>query len=257
MKEVYEIAESDSIYDKLVILETGVTYSGGLLIGKLYNIENGDFEGDGGLDVKIQGNGSILDLDGQEICISYCSSRLDIEDCVIINGNINDDPLFENDTDLILSEQSPYIDSGSTEVYGISFPEYDLLGNPRVSNGVIDMGAIEYFTDSEAEQVNIFDEMNLICYPNPFNPTTTISIKISSRVWEQNPTRDFINTKIEIFNVKGQKIREFEIRNAKLGINEVIWNGKDEQRVSVSSGIYLIKINQNFNNNLTKCILLK
>ena len=31
---------------------------------------------------------SILDLEGGEICISYCSNRLDIDDCVILNGNI-------------------------------------------------------------------------------------------------------------------------------------------------------------------------
>ena len=32
--------------------------------------------------------GAILDLQGEEICIAYCNSRLDIEDCVIINGNV-------------------------------------------------------------------------------------------------------------------------------------------------------------------------
>jgi len=88
LKEVYEVAEPGSNYDKFIELETGVTYTGGLLIGNLLNLENGELEGDGGYDVKIQGNGAILDLDGQEICISYCGKRLDIEDCVIIHGNI-------------------------------------------------------------------------------------------------------------------------------------------------------------------------
>ncbi len=88
LKEIYKITEPNSIYDKVLTLETGVTYTGGLLIGNLYNIENGDLAGDGGFDVKFQGNGAILDLDGQEISISYCSNRLDIENCVIINGNI-------------------------------------------------------------------------------------------------------------------------------------------------------------------------
>jgi len=39
-------------------------------------------------DVKINGNGAVIDLLGEEILISYCENKLDIEDCVIINGNI-------------------------------------------------------------------------------------------------------------------------------------------------------------------------
>jgi hypothetical protein len=38
--------------------------------------------------VFIKGNGAILDLEGGEICISYCTNRLDITNCVILNGNI-------------------------------------------------------------------------------------------------------------------------------------------------------------------------
>jgi hypothetical protein len=41
-----------------------------------------------GVDVKLVGNGAMIDLQGEQICMSYCSNRLDIEDCVIINGNI-------------------------------------------------------------------------------------------------------------------------------------------------------------------------
>ena len=71
----------------VVELEAGVTYTGGLYIGKVFNRINALFEGVGH-DVRIVGNGAILDLEGGEICISYCGNTLDIDDCVIVNGNI-------------------------------------------------------------------------------------------------------------------------------------------------------------------------
>jgi hypothetical protein len=49
---------------------------------------HGIFYGDPGQDVRIVGNGAILDLQGQQLCISYCDNRLDIDDCIVLNGNI-------------------------------------------------------------------------------------------------------------------------------------------------------------------------
>jgi len=87
LKEIYDAAPPGSGYDRYIVLETGVTYTGGLLIGGTFNRISAQFE-PGGEDVRIVGNGAILDLEGGEICLSYCSNRLDIDDCVIVNGNI-------------------------------------------------------------------------------------------------------------------------------------------------------------------------
>ncbi|MCD4818549.1 MAG: carboxypeptidase regulatory-like domain-containing protein [Candidatus Cloacimonetes bacterium] len=104
-------------------------------------------------------------------------------------------------------------------------------------------------------------EFYLSNYPNPFNPSTTILFKIPSRVLDQNPTRDFKNTRIEIYNIKGQKIKELEISpesiREKLGINEVVWNGTDNNNKFVSSGIYLYKLKNDKYSDLKKMILLK
>lgn len=87
LKEVYDGASPGPGYDRWIVLETGVTYTGGLLVGGTFNRISGQFE-PGGEDVRIVGNGAVLDLEGGEICLSYCSNRLDIDDCVIVNGNI-------------------------------------------------------------------------------------------------------------------------------------------------------------------------
>jgi hypothetical protein len=87
LKEAHDLATAASGYDKYIVLDTGVTYTGGLFIGGTFNRITAEFES-GGADVCIVGNGAILDLQGAEICISYCSNRLDIQDCVIINGAV-------------------------------------------------------------------------------------------------------------------------------------------------------------------------
>ena len=88
LKEVYEIAPAQGEYDKYLVLETSVIYTGGLLIGKIYDPNIADLSGQDGLNVRIEGNGAILDLEGEQICISFCDNKLDIDNCVIINGNI-------------------------------------------------------------------------------------------------------------------------------------------------------------------------
>lgn len=88
LQKAFDDAGPGNGYDKVLVLETGQVYTGGLLIGPVLSLISFEMEGPPGIDVLIQGNGAILDLEGGQICISYCNNRLDIEDCVIINGNI-------------------------------------------------------------------------------------------------------------------------------------------------------------------------
>jgi len=88
LKEIYEIAPTQGEYDKYLVLETGVTYTGGLLIGPIYDPILDNLSGQQGLNVRIEGNGAIIDLEGEQICISFCNNKLDIDNCIILNGNI-------------------------------------------------------------------------------------------------------------------------------------------------------------------------
>jgi hypothetical protein len=88
LRETYEAAGPGGGYDRDVVLVTGQVYTGGLLIGPVLSPISWDLEGDRGEDVRITGNGAILDLRGEQICISYCTNRLDLSDCVVLNGNV-------------------------------------------------------------------------------------------------------------------------------------------------------------------------
>ncbi|MBT3755191.1 MAG: T9SS type A sorting domain-containing protein [Candidatus Cloacimonetes bacterium] len=68
-------------------------------------------------------------------------------------------------------------------------------------------------------------------FPNPFNPTTTISFSFATEHTENN--------EIAIYNLKGQKIRHYSIENNQ---SSIIWNGTDQTGKQVSSGIYFYRL---------------
>jgi hypothetical protein len=82
-------------------------------------------------------------------------------------------------------------------------------------------------------------------YPNPFNPTTTISFSLPN---EQE-------IELTIFNIKGQKVKTLYSGSAEVGEHTVIWEGKDNNDKRVSSGIYFYKLKTN-NKELTRKMLM-
>jgi len=62
---------------------------------------------------------------------------------------------------------------------------------------------------------------------------------------------------IAIYNLKGEKIKEYHLTKIDKGINKVVWNGKDQNDKTVSSGVYLYKIKQGNITETGKMILLK
>ncbi len=85
-------------------------------------------------------------------------------------------------------------------------------------------------------------------YPNPFNPETTISFSVVQ-------TSSLVN--LEIYNLKGQKIKTLVNGTLSSGIHSVIWNGTDEKGKSVASGVYLYKMRTGNYVSTKKMILMK
>ena len=65
-------------------------------------------------------------------------------------------------------------------------------------------------------------------YPNPFNPSTTISYAL----------KDNAPVELLIYNLKGQKVKTLVRETQSSGRYHVIWNGRDETGRAVSSGVY-------------------
>jgi len=99
-------------------------------------------------------------------------------------------------------------------------------------------------TSFENEIIEL-NSISLSNYPNPFNPTTMIYFET---------TNLHENSRIEIFNIKGQKVKQFsDIR----GQHSVVWNGKDDKGKSVSSGIYFYRLESGDFSEIKKMILLR
>ncbi|MBD3236488.1 MAG: hypothetical protein GF330_07280, partial [Candidatus Eisenbacteria bacterium] len=64
LREAYDRAGPAHGYGKYLELETGEVYTGGLLIGPILSPISWRLEGPPGCDVRIVGNGAILDLQG-------------------------------------------------------------------------------------------------------------------------------------------------------------------------------------------------
>ncbi|MBN1294402.1 MAG: T9SS type A sorting domain-containing protein [Candidatus Latescibacteria bacterium] len=69
-------------------------------------------------------------------------------------------------------------------------------------------------------------------HPNPFNPSTTLTYTL--------PSSGFAS--LVIYNVTGQKVREFVSDTLTAGTHSFVWDGKDSLGNPVSSGIYFSRL---------------
>jgi hypothetical protein len=118
------------------------------------------------------------------------------------------------------------------------------VGGMATSNDII----VE-FTDANQNLISKA-KYQLSNYPNPFNPTTTI--KFTTENTEKN-------TKLIIYNLKGQKVKTFQIDQLTNSlVKQVTWYGIDQNNKPVSSGIYFYKLKVDGKTiNARKMLLLK
>ena len=84
-------------------------------------------------------------------------------------------------------------------------------------------------------------------YPNPFNPITTIKYQL--------PINSLIS--IKIYNVLGHLIRTLIEKKQETGYHSIIWDGKDNNKQKVSSGIYLYTLKANNFVKTRKLVLIR
>lgn len=148
-----------------------------------------------------------------------------------------------NSANQILEERETYYDPFDDEWYFYEKYSY------QYTNGMLSEMRYYYYTEDEASERLLFTDITSISdniispvnitlnsYPNPFKDNLSINMKLT----------DLSPVKIELFNVKGQKIKSFNIekpanKNLDLNLNNKL-NLED-----MSSGIYFIKVsNDNF-----------
>jgi hypothetical protein len=126
----------------------------------------------------------------------------------------------------------------------IGLPNSNLAGNFLTSRIMADLD----FDTANDDQNNpvLFTALHNN-YPNPFNPTTTISFSLKEREM----------VTLSIYNLKGQKIRTLESTELESGQHSIIWNGDDQNGNVVSSGIYFYKLDTDSYSATKKMVMMK
>ena len=148
-----------------------------------------------------------------------------------------------------LYERSPCINAGLMDISHLNLPDLDLIGNPRVHDGRIDMGAFEFqgivSEDDEVEKPILTALIGN--FPNPFNPSTMISFEVQGS--------RFVN--IEVFNIRGQKVKTLVNGYFGTGVHSVVWNGDDDNGSAVSSGVYFYRMETSGGSEVRRMVLMK
>ena len=79
-------------------------------------------------------------------------------------------------------------------------------------------------------------------YPNPFNPTTTLSFALPSEV----------KVILEIYDINGRLIKELQSGILESGYHSVVWNADAH-----SSGVYFLKMQAGSFQKIQKLMLVK
>ena len=110
--------------------------------------------------------------------------------------------------------------------------------------------------NASTENIIVPQDFQLTNYPNPFNPSTTISFSLIQ-------TSSFVT--LGIYNLKGQRVKDLSSSlchpesvggrgEIKYSVN---WDGTDDNGIGVSSGIYFIKLKSGDQESSKKIMLLK
>lgn len=76
-------------------------------------------------------------------------------------------------------------------------------------------------------------------YPNPFNPTTNICYSLASAG----------HVTINVYNAKGEKVRTLVNQAMDAGSHTVMWDGANDDGITVGSGVYFSKFNMRNSSN--------
>ena len=110
------------------------------------------------------------------------------------------------------------------------------------------MGSYAVFMNYDDKLITSPKEFSInLPYPNPFNSTISIPLEI--------PEQSII--KVSIMNLRGEEIRILQNSFQPKGYKEMIWDGKDDRGLEVSTGLYFLIVEYNKMFYSKKMVLLK
>ena len=132
-------------------------------------------------------------------------------------------------------------------IYSFELPEgeYNFGVQAIYSDGASDIIEVSS-VDAEGTELITATGLKSI-YPNPFNPEVNIEFALAESE----------KVLLEIYNIKGQKIRTLVNETFRPDTYNIIWKGDNESGYKVSSGVYFVKLKIDSEVLTNKVILLK
>ena len=91
-------------------------------------------------------------------------------------------------------------------------------------------------------------KISLKAYPNPFSDYLKIDYYLPG--WDR--------ADLTAYNIKGQKVMDFQYQQSYPGQNILMWDGKDSQGKRLASGVYIIRLRTGESGDkTTRCLLIK
>ncbi|MCF7859369.1 MAG: agmatine deiminase family protein [Candidatus Cloacimonetes bacterium] len=211
----------------------------------------------------IEGNPNPAELvvDPVSFNVEMLANQQDLE--ILELSNIGGMALTYNITDsadwLTLSPETGELSAGETEEIELTFDTTDLSTGEYTTDITINddreetiIPVILTITQTESENETVISGTKLLGnYPNPFNPTTTISYSLKSTS----------SVNLAIYNMKGQLVRILVNSSQIAGMHTKFWDGKDDNGRLVGSGVYFSRLEaydvEGTHKSLKKIILLK
>lgn len=156
---------------------------------------------------------------------------------------------------LLPSNYNYSLEAGQTKIFSLSYDateptqinESIVITSNDLSNPVQTISVSLQVVDNDDPTVNPVITKLVGNYPNPFNPETSIRFSL----------REAGNVSLRIYNLRGQLVRTLINSNYQSGNHTVVWNGRDNNGNSVSSGIYMYRMESPGYNKTLRMMLVK
>ena len=166
------------------------------------------------------------------------------EDNIFTGGNY----VNCNNGILAIGDAVDYVENSMIRFYDVL--NQDLIIEFEAAVGSTD---IKFMEESDSiEDNDLLVDFHLVNYPNPLvfsssRVATTISFNLP----------EDLEVSLDIYNIKGEKIRSLYSGSQQSGNHQYIWNGKDSNNRLVSAGVYLYKLEAGAYSSMNKMVIVK
>jgi hypothetical protein len=159
-----------------------------------------------------------------------------------LSGGLQTQNLDNVDVSTLLAEGPVSIPPGGTRVFAFAVVGGNSLSELETNADNALNAWNNPSSPIEPNQTNLPDQYALHQnFPNPFNPTTTISYQLARSG----------DITLKIFNITGQEVQILENGVKQAGNHQINWDGKDSNGQIVASGVYFYQLTIRNEENLT------